>query len=281
VNGEIVAASTAAVLFLVNEHRVDQIGREIVLISLLGTVSVTVDGSLCDIRASKVRAMLATLALDPGRPVSYGDLAAELWSGRALGNARNALQAHAARLRKLLDEPALRAVPNGYVLDVSPGDVDATRFLDLAARGSALVATDPRAAIDLLEAGLLLWRGPALLDAGDGLRCRAAAALFEERRLTLWEDLTTARLAIGDDAAAVADLGSLVTANPLREAFCDQLMLALYRCGRQGEALAVFHRTRVHLDDELGLQPSARLRRRYADILAQDPALTGRFAEAR
>jgi DNA-binding SARP family transcriptional activator len=251
-----------------------------VLISLLGTVSVSVGGGLRDIRASKVRAMLATLALDPGRPVSYGDLAAELWSGRALGNARNALQAHAARLRKLLDEPgdsggiALRAVPNGYVLDLSPTDVDATHFLDLAARGAAKVTTTPRDAIDLLDAGLRLWRGPALLDAGDGLRCRAAAALFEERRLTLWEDLTTARLAIGDDAAAAADLAPLVTANPLREAFCDQLMLALYRCGRQGEALAVFHRTRTHLDDELGLQPSARLRNRYAEILAQSPTLT-------
>jgi len=252
-----------------------------VLIRLLGTVSVSVDGVLRDIRASKVRAMLATLALDPGRPMSYDDLAAELWSGRSLSNARNAVQAHAARLRKLVDGPGgivVRAVPNGYLLDVAPEDVDGSRFLTLAARGAALVSTDPHRAIGLLEESRRLWRGPALLDAGDGLRCRTAAALFEERKLGVWEDLTTARLAVGDNVTAAADLGPLVTQYPLREVFCEQLMLALYRCGRQSDALATFHRTRTHLDEELGLQPSRRLRQRYADILAQDPALAGERA---
>lgn len=246
------------------------------LVRLLGTVSVNIDGGLRDIRASKVRAMLATLALDPGRPLSYDDLAAELWSGRSLSNARNAVQAHAARLRKLIDGPggiAVRAVPNGYLLDVAPEEVDASRFLTLASRGAALARTEPHRAIGLLEEAMLLWRGPALLDAGDGLRCRSAAVLFEERRLGVWEDITTARLAVGDHVTAAADLGPLVTQYPLREVFCEQLMLALYRCGRQSDALATFHRTRARLDEEMGLQPSRRLRQCYADILAQDPAL--------
>lgn len=275
------APTVLIVLSLVGDRPADRIG-ETVLIGLLGTVTMTVGNALREIRASKVRALLATLALDPGRSVSYGDLADELWSDRALGNTRNALQAHAARLRKLLDDPtgrpggiALRAVANGYLLDVPSGEVDATRFLELATRGAALVRTDPGRAVDLLNEALQLWRGPALLDAGDGLRCRAAATLFEERRLSLWEDLAAARLALGESATAAAELGSLVAQYPLREAFCDQLMVALYRCGRQSEALAVFHRTRERLDGELGVQPSARLRQRYSAILVQDPALAG------
>ncbi len=125
-----------------------------------------------------------------------------------------------------------------------------------------------------MQAGLHLFRGPALLDAGDGLRCRSAAALFDERRLAVWEDLISARLAIGDERRAVAELKQLVGQHPLHERFRDQLMLALYRSGRQSDALELFHQTRRLLDQELGLRPGLALQRRYAEILAQDPALT-------
>jgi SARP family transcriptional regulator, regulator of embCAB operon len=248
-----------------------------VLIGLLGTVSVTVGGTTRDIRAAKTRALLAVLALDPGRPVSYDELADELWSGQCLGNPRNALQAQATRLRRVLGdgETELAAVPNGYLLRLPADQVDATRFLDLAARGAALVDTMPERAVELLTDALSLWRGPALLDAGDGLRCRGAATLFEERRLNVCEDLAAARLAVGDVATAVADLGRLVAQNPLRESFCELLMVALYRCGRQSDALSAFHRIRNRLDVELGVQPAARLRRCHEDILAQDPVLAG------
>jgi SARP family transcriptional regulator, regulator of embCAB operon len=255
---------------------------ENVLIGLLGTVSVTVGGLPRDIRAAKTRALLAVLALDPGRPVSYDELADELWAGRGLGNPRNALQAQATRLRRVLDDPSGRpggielcAVPNGYLLRAPADQVDATRFLDLASQGAALVDTAPRRAVELLTEALDLWRGPALLDAGDGLRCRGAATLFEERRLSLWEDLATARLAVGDVSTAVADLGRLVAQHPLRETFCALLMIALYRCGRQSDALAAFHRIRTRLDQDLGVQPGTRLRQCYGDILAQDPMLAG------
>lgn len=251
-------------------------------IDLLGTVSVTVSGKRQEIRANKVRALFATLALEAGRAISHVELTEELWSGRSLGNARNALQAHATRLRKVLDGPAgrpdgstvLRAVRNGYLLDVPRDAVDGNRFLDLAAQGAAALHGEPERAIPLLEEALTLWRGPALLDACDGLRCRSAAALFEERRLTVWEDLISARLSVGDERHAIAELQQLVAKYPMRERFCEQLMLALYRTGRQGDAVRLFHWTRRRLDEELGVRPGLPLQQRFAEILAQDPALT-------
>jgi DNA-binding SARP family transcriptional activator len=253
-----------------------------VQIDILGTVSVTANGRRHEIRANKVRALLATLALDAGRAISHVELAEELWSGHPpLGNARNALQAHATRLRRVLDvlpgrppgDTVVRAVRNGYLLDVPREAVDGNRFLDLAAAGAGALPDRPAQAMELLQRALLLWRGPALLDAGDGLRCRAATALFDEYRLTVFEDLISARLAVGDDRHAVGELRQLVAQHPLRERFCEQLMIALYRCGRQGEALALFHRTRQRLDEELGLQPGKSLQRRHAEILNQDPTL--------
>lgn len=252
-------------------------------IDLLGTVSVTdLNGKRQEIRANKVRALLATLSLEAGRAISHIELTEELWSGRALGNTRNALQAHATRLRKVLGRAlslpdgatALRAVRGGYLLDVPREAVDGNRFLDLAARGAAELPDSPERALPLLQDALMLWRGPALLDASDGLRCRSAAALFEERRLTVWEDLISARLSMRDERHAIAELQQLVAKYPMRERFCEQLMLALYRSGRQGDAVELFHWTRRRLDDELGVRPGLPLQRRFAEILDQDPALT-------
>ncbi|MFB7908758.1 BTAD domain-containing putative transcriptional regulator [Kitasatospora sp. NPDC056076] len=251
-------------------------------IEILGTVSVYPDRREQPIGANKVRALLATLALDPGRSVSAVELADELWSGQPLGNVHNALQAHATRLRKILDGPqrrpsgatVLRAVQGGYILDVPGSCVDANRFLGLAAQGSAALPADPRRSVRLLESALRLWRGPALLDAGDGLRCRAAAALYEERRLMVWENLALARLAVGDAGQATAELRRLETEHPLHERFCELLMIALYQSGRQGEALHAYHRIRERLDRELGLAPGAPLRERHMEILAQRPVLT-------
>ncbi|WP_030568382.1 AfsR/SARP family transcriptional regulator [Streptomyces aureocirculatus] len=251
-------------------------------INVLGPVSVAADGMRHGIQSNKVRAMLATLALDAGRAVSHADLADELWAGQPLGNARNALQAHATRLRKALDghrpqrcgATVLRAVRGGYLLDVPPACVDGNRFLDLATRGAAALSVQPERAIELLQAGLELWQGPALLDAGDGLRCRGAAALFDERRLTVWEDLVRARIAVEDTSRAVAELRRLVAQHPLRERFCELLMLALYRTGRQADALELFHATRRRLDEELGVRPGIVLQRRHTEILSQDPALS-------
>lgn len=250
-------------------------------IALLGPVTVNADGRRYGM-ANKVRNMLAALALEAGRAVSYEELADELWSEQSLGNTRNALQAHATRLRKVLDTavgqsgPAslVRAVWGGYVLDVQPSSVDSNRFLELAAQGSEALPRDPERALTLFQESLALWRGPALLNARDGFRCRGAAALLEERRLTVWEGLVRARMLLGDESHAIAELQQLVAQHPLRETFCDLLMLALYRSGRQGDALELFRVTRRHLVEELGVQPGLSLQRRHAEILSHDPALT-------
>lgn len=249
-------------------------------INLLGPVSVTSDGRALRVGAHKVRAMLATLALEAGRAISHLELADELWSGDSLGNPRNALQANATRVRKVLDGPApgrrstvLRSVPGGYVLELEREHIDAHRFLAQATEAAAALDRDPARALRLLDSALGLWRGPALLDAGDGVRCRSAAVLFEERRLTAWEDRAGAHLMLGDESRAIAELRQLVARYPLRERFCELLMLALYRAGRQGEALEVFRLARQRLDEELGIQPGVPLQRRHAEILAQDPAL--------
>ena len=227
--------------------------------------------------------MLATLAVEAGRAISHLELADELWSGVPLSNPRNALQAQATRVRKVLGEPAqerergvtvLRCVANGYVLDLPRDQIDGHRFLTYASEGAAALPDHPERALRLLETALGLWRGPALLDAGDGLRCRSAAALFEERRLTAWEDWTVAHMLLGDESRVIAQLRQLHAQYPLRERFCELLMLALYRVGRQGEALELFRRTRRRLDDELGIKPGMFLRRLHAEILAQDPVLT-------
>jgi DNA-binding SARP family transcriptional activator len=249
-----------------------------VRIDILGTLVVTIDAGPHQIQANKVRAMLATLALDAGRAISHEELADELWSGDPPAGALNALQAHATRIRRVLDGPdrprgagsVLRSVRNGYLLDIPPESVDGTRFRELAGRGAAALAERPEHALELLSAGLALWRGPALIDAGDGLRCRSAAVSFDECRLTMWEDLISARLATGAERPAITELRALVAQYPLRERFSEQLMLALYRAGRQSEALEVFHRTRVRLAEELGLRPGAALQRRHAEILAHD-----------
>ncbi|EST35941.1 hypothetical protein N566_17005 [Streptomycetaceae bacterium MP113-05] len=226
-----------------------------------------------------MRTMLVTLSLEAGRAVSCAELADELWAGQEIGNISNALQAHATRVRKVLEAPGrsgtslVCSVAGGYRLDVSPNCIDAHRFLRLASDGSAALAGDPGRALRVLEAALALWRGPALLDAGAGLRCRSAATLFEERRTTVWEMLVIARLILGDESRAVAELGQLVAQNPLSERFCELLMLALYRAGRQSDALQLFRVMQRRLDEELGVRPGGALQRRHSEILAQDPAL--------
>lgn len=254
-------------------------------INILGPVFVDAEGQTHAIRANKVRAMLATLALEAGRAVSSEDLVDELWSGHAIGNTRNALQATATRLRRAIEPAArrrggsvLRGVNNGYLLEMSPEHVDGNRFLELAAQGAAHLPARPERALELLQSALDLWSGPALLDAGDGLRVRGAAALFDERRLTVREDLASALLSVGDEARAIAELRRLVSLHPQRERFCELLMVALYRTGRQGEALDLFRWARRRLDEELGIRPGAPLQRLHAEILAQDPVLRQRAA---
>jgi DNA-binding SARP family transcriptional activator len=167
----------------------------------------------------------------------------------------------------------MRTVSGGYLLDVPKACVDGYRFLDLAERGATEVRRRPGAAIDLLEEALRLWRGPALLDVCDGPRCRLEAAHLNERRLSAREDLITAKLANGDERGVVPELNLLTAQYPERERFSEQLMIALYRNGRQTEALDVFHHTRRRLATEMGLEPGRGMRQLYEAILIQDTVL--------
>jgi SARP family transcriptional regulator, regulator of embCAB operon len=251
-------------------------------IRILGTMSVTVDESNHAIRARKLRTILAVLALSPGQIVSFDELIDELWTECDLHNAKNALQANAMRLRKQLETyginehygGSIRTINAGYVLEMPPEAIDGNRFLSLADTGAYLTKADPVKAIVLLQRALSLWRGPALTDTGDGFRCKTAAVRLEERRISAQEDLISVRLRVGEERIAVTELQQLVGRYPERERFSEQLMLALYRCGRQMEALAVFHSTRRWLSIELGLEPNRALDIMYQAILVHDPILS-------
>jgi DNA-binding SARP family transcriptional activator len=234
------------------------------------------------IRAKKVRALLAVLALNARVVVSFDELADEMWPDSELNNPRNALQANVLRLRKQLEayvpsagtEDTLATSGNGYVLNVPPDAVDAARFERLAATGSQLIKSKPHEAITLLDAAMALWFGSALADVGDGIRCRAAAIRLGERRFSVQADLIAARLELGGDQALIADLTGLFTRHPERERLSGLLMLALYRDDRQTEALGVFRKTRHWLVTELGAEPSHTLWGLYQSILTHDQELS-------
>ncbi|MFE0171841.1 BTAD domain-containing putative transcriptional regulator [Streptomyces sp. NPDC059002] len=249
-------------------------------INILGSLNIEHDGERTVPASQRASFILSFLALTPGCPVSFDQIVDELWAGRSMANARNALQANIGRLRKILKDVTgmngdlvVRTVGTGYLLDVSPEAVDANRFVNMADKGGVLCQRDPRAAVAQLEAALALWRGPALLDGSDGLRCRARAADLEERRVTAYEDLVAVKLAIDAERVPLAELRQLAAEHSERERLSELLMLALYRDGRQAEALEVFHGARRRLADDLGLEPGRALHSAYQAILTQDEGL--------
>jgi DNA-binding SARP family transcriptional activator len=250
-------------------------------IDILGTLSlIDMNGKKLNIGSRKLRTLVALLALSPRTPVPIDDLVDELWAERPISNARNALQANVARLRKLVEivsgrpgDELIRTSSAAYILDIPPADVDAHEFVALADDGAKILEERPQEAADLLQRALRLWRGPALSDVPDGMRCQYGARHLEERRLAAREDLVAARLATGRARDVVSELRQLVAEHPERERLSEQLMLALYRTGRQTEALNVFHYLRNWLDDELGLQPNRAICFLYQAILSQDTVL--------
>lgn len=244
---------------------------------VLGPLQVLDDGHLIEVRAPKVRLLLAVLVLNANQPVSTDLLIESLWPVRPPASAGNTLQGYVSNLRRLLaggEGAEIRTQANGYVLVVDPELIDARRFerLVLDAR-AALASSAVERAADTLKLALSLWRGPALVDFVYEPFATIEAARLEELRLTAVEEHTEAELARGRDAELVSQLQSLVDEHPLRERLWAQLMLALYRCGRQGEALRAFQIARRHLDEQLGIEPSAALRRLEEAVLLQKPEL--------
>lgn len=232
---------------------------------------------------AKQRALLGALVVKSGHVVSVHRLIDELWGEHPPANATNALQAHVARLRRLLPVPepgsgephhewiVTRSL--GYVLRPGRSTTDAQRFNELAARGRAAAAEDPQHAAELLRDALALWRGPALEGSMRGDICAAEAAQLEENRLTALETLYDACLRAARHDEIIGELEELTTDHPMRERFYDLLMVALYRCGRQAEALSVYDRARRRLVRELGVEPGPALRGRMDAILQHDPGL--------
>jgi DNA-binding SARP family transcriptional activator len=227
---------------------------------ILGPIEVVGDdGRPIALPARKIRALLALLLLDANRSVSTDRLVDELYEERPPATATKTEQVYVSQLRKALGADRIDTRGNGYALRVEPGEVDVERFRQLVADGR------PREA-------LALWRGPALADVEERFATTAASSL-EEQRLAALEQRIDEDLDRGKHAALVGELEQLVAAHPLREGLRAQLMLALYRSGRQAEALAAYRDTRRTLADELGLEPSEELRELEQAILRQDRAL--------
>ncbi|MFF4196251.1 BTAD domain-containing putative transcriptional regulator [Nonomuraea sp. NPDC001831] len=222
----------------------------------------------------KVRALLADLLIHAGRPVSADRLIEDLWGGRPPANALAALRVKVSQLRRVLGDRELVAYrAPGYVLRVEPEDVDAGRFAALLAQAQR--SADPRTRAGLLRQALDLWRGAAFAEFADEEFARAAVARLDEQRLVALEELAEARLGLGEHGLLAAELADLVAEHPFRERLRAAHVRALYRAGRQGEALASYADLRTRLADELGLDPGPELAALHQAILEQDPALDG------
>ena len=244
---------------------------------LLGPLEVCSDGEPIVLAGPKQRAILTILLLDANQVVPRARLLAEVWGERAPGS-EHSLDVHISRLRKALapggEGNALIRRGRGYLLRVEEGALDLVRFEQRIAAGQqALAEGRPAVAVGLLNDGLGLWRGEPLAEFADQAFAAAELSRLKELRLAALEARIDADLALGREAAIIGDLESLVNANPYRERFRAQLMLALYRAGRQAEALAVYADTRRLLIDELGIEPGEQLRELHGAVLAQDPGL--------
>ncbi len=219
----------------------------------------------------KQRAVLAILLLHAGEVVSSDRLIEELWGERPPVTAAKTIHVYVSKLRKALGDGALLTRAGGYMLDSEGADVDARQFDVLAIEGQgSLQAGDFRRAAGLLREALGLWRGPVLADFAYESFAQAEVARLEESRLVVLEDRIDAELGLGEHTRLVGELEGLVRERPLRERPVGQLMLALYRSGRQADALEVYRRSSELWSDELGLEPSRRLRELERSILNQD-----------
>jgi len=248
---------------------------------ILGPLEVVSEGQLVALPGSRERTVFALLLLSANQVVSSERLIDELWGDRARERAADALRVFVSRLRKALKDGGADATivfrPPGYLLEIDRANLDAARFDALVTRGSdeATQGSHAAAAATLSEA-LALWRGPALSDVGDTLTIRAEAARLEEARLGATEDRIEADLACGRHGPLVPELDHLASAHPFRERLWGQRMVALYRCGRQADALRAYQDLRRLLADELGLDPSPDVAALESAILRHDPGLNAR-----
>jgi len=255
---------------------------------ILGPVEVRRDGTTVEVRGAKRRQLLALLAIRPNQPIAAEQLIDELWQGDAPRSAATALRVHVRHLRQVLDvdrEPSAVSVrlptrAGGYLLAVHGDELDVSRFERLVSVArDAIAAGDPQRAVAPLADALDLWRGPALSDVQDLAAAQAAIARLDALRLAAIEDLADTRLALGEHAVVVDLVSAAVEQYPLRERLTASLIRALYRSGRQADALRAYADLARRLDDALGVAPSPELRQLEEDVLLQRPSLD--FASTR
>ena len=242
---------------------------------ILGPLEVNGEHGAVALGGTKPRAVLAVLLLHANQPVSAERLATALWGQDAPAGAVKTVQVHVSRLRKALDDPdAVSTTPAGYRLRVRPDELDAERFQRGVTAGRlAFDAGQPERASALLQAALELWRGPPLGDLAFEPFAQTEIARLEEQRLAALETRIDADLAAGRHAGLVSELRQLTAEHPTRERLAGHLILALYRSGRQAEALGAYRDTRRTLVEDAGLEPGPELQRLHAAVLGQDPAL--------
>jgi DNA-binding SARP family transcriptional activator len=253
-----------------------------VYFGILGPLEASNGHGAVKFRGPRQQILLCALLSDVNDVVSVDTLTQWLWPGQVPDSAAATIQEHVSRLRRALepdrapwsDSHRLSRRSRGYVLHAEPHEVDALRFEALVAQGQlALEADQPTEAARLLRDALALWRGQALADVALVEAAQTAIARLEALQLSATVLRVDADLQLGRHVALVPELESLVRQQPLDERLCGQLMVALYRCGRQARSLAVYQQVRRTLAEELGIEPSPESQRLWSAILAHDPSL--------
>jgi DNA-binding SARP family transcriptional activator/tetratricopeptide (TPR) repeat protein len=241
---------------------------------ILGPLYISREGRPLKLGGHHQKVLVCLLLLHANEVVSAERIIDALWGEAAPATARKALQVSISRLRQILGAGVLETHAPGYLIRVQNGEFDAQRFEGLVAQGKHAVTTgEPGRAAALLRAALALWRGPALADAAYESFAQPEARRLEELRLTCLEERIEADLGLGRHADLVGELEVLIDRHPYRERLIGRLMLALYRSGRQAEALEVYRRCRDRLVDDLGIEPGPELRLLASRVLNQDPGL--------
>jgi DNA-binding SARP family transcriptional activator len=252
-------------------------------IRLLGPLDIVEGSHRPVLRGTKLRAILALLALNATKVVGRDELVEELDLAKTAKDATNALHAHVVRLRNWLESEhharsLLRTSASGYCLDLPPGRVDAHRFTQVAERSATtLLPLDPVARVAELQGALAMWRGAPLCDVGDGPMCRLAADVLQEQHREMQESLLDGWLTVGDNRRVVIEAKRLISHDPLRERSWEQLMMALHAGGRSAEAIEAYRKLRGMLVREIGLEPGPKIQRRLQMILNDPPVDVGRF----
>ena len=249
---------------------------------VLGPLEVLDGGRSVPLAGAKQRALLALLLVHANHVLSRDRLVDELWGDEPPDTAVQSLQVYVSRLRKLLPSDTLLTRPPGYLLEVEPSQLDLRSFELLLADGrEALARGDPARASRVLHEALDLWRGPALAEFAFEPFAQAEIGRLEDLRLAAVEERVEADLALGRHADLIGELEALIAEHPYRERLRGQLMRALYRSGRQAEALDAYRDARSALVDQLGIEPSAELQQLERAILTQDTELDSRVVAER